>query len=68
MIESDFAVGFKQGRAVERSVMLEMIEDIKKEISEYRDDYIFISNPDMRGVIDDCLKIIDKHIGDKADE
>ena len=43
MSESDFALGFKQGRAVEHAVMLEMIENIKSEINEI-DSMTFIGN------------------------
>ena len=61
MSESDFALGFKQGRAVEHAVMLEMIENIKSEINEI-DSMTFIGNgsgcaSEMRT---ECLKIIDR--------
>ena len=59
MSESDFALGFKQGRAVEHAVMLEMIEDIKAEIIHYNDKHCnseFIS-------VGTVFAIIDKHIG-----
>lgn len=64
MIESDFALGIKQGRAVEHSVMLERIEDIKAEMSKVTDDDL----KDYWHKCDKFLEIIDKHIRGKADE
>ena len=64
MSESDFALGFKQGRAVEHAVMLEMIEDIKAEIIHYNDKHCnseFIS-------VGTVFAIIDKHIGKAESE
>ena len=62
MSESDFAVGFKQGRAVEHSVMLEEIEDIKAEIKEQMDDDDYFCGLSL------ALQIIDKHIGKAESE
>ena len=76
MSESDFALGFKQGRAVEHAVMLEMIEDIKAEIEKelchsIRDEYSQRQNDYCDGVEfagKRCLEIIDKHIGKAESE
>ena len=79
MIESDFAVGFKQGRNEGKQIMLEKIEDIKAEIEskkQYRgiSGNLFIYAHDMgldryfdKG-LDMALSIIDKHISGKEQE
>ena len=71
MSESDFALGFKQGRAVEHSVMLEEIEDIKAEIGarvfdiQATSDKYFDGVDDVMDIVDE---IIDKHIGKAESE
>ena len=71
MSESDFALGFKQGRAVEHAVMLEMIEDIKTEIGarvfdiQATSDKYFDGVDDVMDIVDE---IIDRHIGKAESE
>lgn len=69
MIDSDFAIGFKQGQAHGKQIMFEKIEDIKAEIEEVgytKDEY-----GDIRAdvlTVGQVMKIIDKHISGKEKE
>lgn len=62
MIDSDFSVGFKQGQAHGKQIMLEKIEDIKTEINS---SYVKVENDYDHGRnygLYMALQIIDKHI------
>ena len=54
MIESDFAIGFKQGRQHGKEIMLEVIEDIRKEVE--------LLKADGLANMDAVLHVIDKHL------
>ena len=54
MIESDFAIGFKQGQSHGKEIMLEVIEDIRKEVE--------LLKADGLANMDAVLHVIDKHL------
>lgn len=54
MIESDFAIGFKQGQQYGKEIMLEVIEDIRKEVELLKADGLVN--------MDAVLHVIDKHL------
>ena len=54
MIESDFAIGFKQGQQHGKEIMLEVIEDIRKEVE--------LLKADGLANMDAVLHVIDKHL------
>ena len=62
MSQSDYALGFKQGRAIENAVMLEQIENIKAEIKDQMDDDDYFCGLSL------ALQIIDKHISGKENK
>ena len=54
MIDSDFAIGFKQGQQHGKEIMLEVIEDIRKEVE--------LLKADGLANMDAVLHVIDKHL------
>ena len=67
MIDSDFSVGFKQGQAHGKQIMLEKIELIKADIQRYEADCLLLEDRPVCQKCNDTMfksiyHIIDKHI------
>lgn len=49
----------------EDAISVSVIEDIKAEIKEYRDNFILAGRHDLAAAVETCLMFIDKHISKK---
>ena len=68
-IESEYLYpSVKSQEPCKYAISMSVIEDVKAEIGEYRDNFILANRHDLAAVAENCLMFIDKHISGKESE